>query len=35
MRRLIVAVYATLDGVIDGEGNAAIERPRCWPRPAS
>jgi dihydrofolate reductase len=26
MRRLVVAVYATLDGVIDGEGNAAIER---------
>jgi dihydrofolate reductase len=26
MRRLIVAVYATVDGVIDGEGNAAIER---------
>jgi hypothetical protein len=26
MRRLIVVVYATLDGVIDGKGNAAIER---------
>jgi dihydrofolate reductase len=25
MRRLIVTVYASLDGVIDGEGNAALE----------
>lgn len=26
MRRLIVTVYSSLDGVIDGEGNAAIEK---------
>ena len=26
MRRLIVTVYSSLDGVIDGDGNAAIEK---------